>query len=252
MMLVSQLTFSFQNSKKEQNNSLRTTLKFPSHSSFSTTFCLKRLLLSLSRIYNRKSQKPTKHLEQHFSISKRKGLFLLCLKIELQFSLEYIGICWLTNTPNTPKVLSLVRTAASTTNISPSPSGFTLLHICISLILFKYLQKRAGQLKARLPAALLLQNDLCQWKNITIPNFSQASFSQGLSLIFVGMLKNTSWGTLLPKSPVLAGVWQYFLTHSRTFWLNWLESAHRWTSTEFQHVMHAKEGDSKQQYNSIF
>lgn len=47
---------------------------------------------------------------------------------------------------------------------------------------------------ARLQTAVLLQNDLCQWKKIIIPNCSQASLCQTLSLTCVDMLKNTSWG----------------------------------------------------------
>lgn len=100
--MVSQLTFSFQNSKKGQNNSPSTILKFLSHSSFSTTFCLKKLLLSLSRIYDQKTPKPTKHLEHHFSISKKKGLvsFMSESRITVQLTAYWY---LLTNTPKVPK-----------------------------------------------------------------------------------------------------------------------------------------------------
>lgn len=116
--MVSQLTFSFQNSKKGQNNSPSTILKFSSHSSFSTTFCLKKVLLSLSRIYDQKTPKPTKHLEHHFSISKKKGL--VSFMSESRITVQLTAYWYLLT--NTPKVLSLVRTAASTTNISPTVS----------------------------------------------------------------------------------------------------------------------------------
>lgn len=179
-ILVSQLTFSFQNSKKGQNNSPSTILKFSSHSSFSTTFCLKKVLLSLSRIYDQKTPKPTKHLEHHFSISKKKGLvsFMSESRITVQLTFgKSIGICWQIHR----KYLVLSEQLhPQPTFHQLCPSGFTLLHSSISLtILFKYLQDKTSQLKARLPAALL-QNDLCQWKKITIPNCSQVSFCQGL------------------------------------------------------------------------
>lgn len=66
-----QINFPSKTLKKEQNNSPNT-MKFSSHSSFSTTFCLKRLLLSLSRIYNQKKPPTsTKPLEHRFSMSKK-------------------------------------------------------------------------------------------------------------------------------------------------------------------------------------
>lgn len=115
-ILVSQLTFFFQNSKKEQNYS-PSTMIFSSHSSFSTTFCLKRLLLSLSRIYNQKI--PNINQAPNITSAYLKKV-LVSFRSERRITVQLRAYCYLLT--NTPKELSLVRTAAPTANISPTVS----------------------------------------------------------------------------------------------------------------------------------
>lgn len=105
---------------------------------------------------------------------------------------------------------------------------------------------------ARLQTAVLLQNYLCQWKKITVPNFSQASLCQRLSLIHVDMLKNTSCGTIFKITCasndlviILFNINQFLLTEMGQ---KALTDVHQ---LKYQCVVHLTRADGKQQYSSI-
>lgn len=105
---------------------------------------------------------------------------------------------------------------------------------------------------ARLQTAVLLQNYLCQWKKITVPNFSQVSLCQRLSLIHADMLKNTSWGTIFKITfasndlvIILFNINQFLLTEMVQ---KALTDAHQ---LKYQRVVHLTRTDGKQQYRSI-